>query len=191
MGGHGESQDRRALAPHESDPKALCKPSKVDLKCHPSFGLVLSDGSPVDNRYRACTRRTCHTDSLQISNGYSAPSGLVYVGWSINIKCNTGYVLTAEEGGSATPSCREDCAFEKPYSCRAVQCQAGSIDPNGIVFRNGKQKLIGQDEIFFDEYVRVTCNHGYMASDSAHSHNEACKVSYTRECLADGTLSNR
>ena len=47
------------------------------------------------------------------------------------------------------------------------------------------------DHLEYDEYVRVTCNHGYMASDSAHSHNEACKVSYTRECLADGTLSNR
>ena len=47
------------------------------------------------------------------------------------------------------------------------------------------------DRIEYDEYVRITCNHGYMASDSAHAHGEACKVSYIRECQADGTLTNR
>lgn len=47
------------------------------------------------------------------------------------------------------------------------------------------------DRIEYDEYIRVTCNHGYMASDSAHGPKEACKVSYVRECQADGTLSNR
>lgn len=190
MGGNSEVQTRRALAPH-SDPKALCQPNTVELKCHPSFGLVLSDGSPADNHYRACTRRTCHTDSLQVSNGYARPSGLVYVGWSVNVRCNAGYVLTREEGGTATPSCREDCAFDKAYSCQPVQCQAGNIDPNGVVSRNGQQTLTGQDRIEFDEYVRVTCKHGYMASDSAHGPKEACKVSYMRECQADGTLSNQ
>jgi len=39
--------------------------------------------------------------------------------------------------------------------------------------------------------VRITCNHGFMASDSAHAYGEACKVSYIRECQADGTLTNR
>jgi hypothetical protein len=192
VGGGTEFHERRALAPfHSSEPEAMCKPNKVELKCHPTSGLVLSDGSPVERHYRACTRRTCHTDSLQLQNGYTTPSGLVYVGWSVNVRCNAGYVLTAEDGGSATPSCKEDCGFEKAHSCQAVKCTAGSIDPNGNIFRNGQQKLLPQDLIAFDEYATVTCNHGYMASDSAHAHGEACKVSYIRECQADGTLTNR
>jgi len=77
----------------------------MELSCHPTSGLVLPDNSPLQvmhasprfdayvlsflfaNRtqgrqahYGACTRKTCHTDSLDIQDGYTEPVGQVVVG---------------------------------------------------------------------------------------------------------------
>jgi hypothetical protein len=185
---------RRALAvighrpAHLLPVQAQCKPTKLELTCHPHAGLVASDGS--EQTLRACNPRTCHTDALVIPNGRTSPQGFVYVGWEVRIECNAGYELDADSGGSAAPKCRDDCGFEAPASCAPVKCPVAGIAPNGVVLRGEQPASSNHAYISFDEYVRVTCNHGYMASDSAHVYNEPCKLSYIRECLADGSLSN-
>lgn len=174
---------------------AVCAPQKVELSCHPTSGLVLSDNSPLEKHYGACAKIACHTDSLHIHNGYvdSSP-GLVLVGESVNIRCNAGFELKYDSSKSARPRCNAGCNFDPPRICERKKCYTFSIDPNGRVQRMGQPAAVRPtklDRLEYDDYVRITCNHGYMASDSAHIYNEACKVSYIRECQADGSLSNR
>jgi hypothetical protein len=188
---------RRALAVIAQRPahlileKAQCAPTRLELTCHAHSGLVTSDGT--EQTLRACNPRTCNTHALNIPNGRTSPEGyeFVYVGWKVEILCNTGYKLD-DSGGSAVIKCQDDCGFDAaPASCAPVKCPIDGVDPNGIAVRE-EQLPTSSDRAYitFDEYVRVTCNHGFMASDSAHVYNEPCKVSYIRECLADGSLSN-
>ena len=170
------------------------KQNTMELRCHPSYGLVPSDGLASGAEFRACTRQTCHTDSLKIENGVALPSGPINIGSSVSISCNAGYQLdSAAAGGSAAPKCREH-GFDSPLKCKRIQCQISNIDPHGVV--TGVEpapvlpaSLTAPDFIAFDQYVRVTCNHGYMASDSDHAYGQPCRVSYVVECQADGNLS--
>ena len=172
----------------------VCAPQKVEVSCHPSSVLVLSDNSPVDQHYRACAKIACQTDSLYIHNGYvDAAPGLVAVGDSVRIRCNTGFELEPDSAKSSNPRCQSSCAFDPPQTCKRKKCYTFSIDPNGRVQQMGQPAAVYPtklEPLEYDQYVRITCNHGYMASDSAHTYNEACKVSYIRECKADGSLSN-
>lgn len=173
---------------------AVCAPQKVEVSCHPSSVLVLSDNSPVEKYYRACAKIACHTDSLYIHNGYvEAAPALVAVGDSVRIRCNTGFELKYDSAKSSNPRCQSSCAFDPPQTCERKKCYTFSIDPNGRVQQMGQAVAVYPtklEPLEYDQYVRITCNHGYMASDSAHTYNEACKVSYIRECRADGSLSN-
>ena len=100
------------------------KQNTMELRCHPSYGLVPSDGLASGAEFRACTRQTCHTDSLKIENGVALPSGPINIGSSVSISCNAGYQLdSAAAGGSAAPKCREHCGFDSPLKCKRIQCQ--------------------------------------------------------------------
>jgi len=189
---------RRALAvitqrpAHLIPEKAQCAPTRLELTCVPHSGLVDSDGT--EQTLRACNPRTCNTRALNIPNGRTSPEGyeFVYVGWKVEIVCNEGYKMDTDSGGSGVLKCQDDCGFDAaPASCAPVKCPIDSVDPNGLAVRE-EQLPTSSDRAYitFDEYVRVTCNHGFMAGDSAHVYNEPCKVSYIRECLADGSLSN-
>ena len=177
------------LAPAAAGTGAQCagSPDKVVLACHPDLELpVLADGRAFDT-YKACVERTCNTNSLNISNGVASPQGDIPRGGVAKIVCDPGYELSNSANTSASPECRDDCTFDAPASCIKRSCPTTFADPNGMA-RGGDQN--GRNFIHFDEYVRITCNHGYMANDSSHVYNEPCKVSYTRECGADGMLSN-
>jgi len=96
---------------------------------------------------------------------------------------------------SAQPTCVDGCVFEAMDSCVPVKCREPfKHPPNGVLSGGSMAALdrlaLNRNYLEYDEYVKITCNHGYMASDSAHSYWEPCKVSYIRECLADARLSN-
>jgi hypothetical protein len=78
---------------HVVDANALCTPRKLDFKCHPVSGLVLSDASSSDIPYHYCAQQACHTDSLHIHNGVAFNPGFVSVGWSLVRLClSCGYM---------------------------------------------------------------------------------------------------
>ena len=176
-------------------PPPVCAPAKIDLACGPGSEIVTMDGSPARNEFRHCVPRYC-SDLPVVADGTAAPVSpidwngkkVVAKGDAAQISCNAGYALAGS--GSAQPRCLDGCRFETPDTCVPIKCAESFQDPNGVVNGGPLVALPDRSYLEFDEYVRITCNHGYMASDSSHSHSEPCKVSYVRECRADGSLTN-
>jgi len=184
-----------AGALHDEAP--ICPPAAMELACSPSAQIVTQDGTPVSEEFRACAPRYC-TEMPYVKHGTVTPmkativegQARVAAGEAVRISCDRGYELSGALGVSAQPKCVDGCTFEEHDVCVPKKCMQPFQDPNGVVVGGPLEELASRNHLEFDEYVRITCNHGYMASDSAHGSNDVCKVSYMRECLADGSLTH-
>jgi hypothetical protein len=186
-------QMRDVGALHDDAP--TCPPAAMELACSPSAEIVTPDGTPVGKEFRACAPRYCtqmphveHGTVTAIKTTNVDSRAAVASGDAVRITCDTGYELSGAQGRSAQPKCVDGCTFEQHEVCVPKKCMQPFQDPNGVVVGGPIDDLATRNYLEFDEYVRITCNHGYMASDTSHSSHEVCKISYVRECLSDGTL---
>jgi len=183
-----------ASAMHNVTP--MCAPTKMDLSCSPLKEIVTPDGTPAKNEFRVCSPRYC-TELPVVKHGTVTAltpimsKGKLHVirGEAVRITCNTGYELAGGAGASAVPICTDGCTFQTHDVCVPKKCVHAFQDLNGVVSGGVMTEPTHRSYLEFDEFVRITCNHGYMASNSLHAYQEPCKVSYVRECQQDGTLS--
>lgn len=182
----------------------VCSPAEIDLACNPAAEIVTMDGTPARDEFRYCVPRYCSVPLVTYNGvraGIATPIApvnlngvqVVAKGDAVQITCDPGYMLAGT--ASAQPTCVDGCVFEAMDSCVPVKCREPfKHPPNGVLSGGSMAALdrlaLNRNYLEYDEYVKITCNHGYMASDSAHSYWEPCKVSYIRECLADARLSN-
>lgn len=198
---------------HAPDDAAQCAPTKVELACNPLAEIVSSDtGSRAKGEYKYCVPRVC-VDPPVVEHGaiIRDPDTKEYrVGDEIEIRCDAGFEIAA--GFTARSKCTKNCVFDTPpMICVPKKCKESWQDPKGIAtfgYVASKEREDANLDVGFgsvdltviqsrkpssleyNEYVHITCNHGYMASDSSHSTNEPCKVTYRRECRQGGTLSD-
>ena len=172
----------------ESSSALTCRQRVVDVFCHPTRGLVLPDNNPAGDM--SCAPNWCHASSLDVPHGYVNDTAQhVAVGESVVVSCNAGFEHARKAGTTSRPRCLDSCTFERPAPCVRVKCPAPSEDPNGRMQHSGSSDTHDR-MLVFGEYVRVTCNHGFMASPSEHVYGEPCQSSYISECQSDGTMSN-
>jgi len=176
----------------------VCSPGRteIELACNPAAAIVTMDGTPARDEFRYCVPRYCSVPLV----AYGTATPIAPVNWNgeqvvakgdaVRITCDPGYMLAGT--ASAQPTCVDGCQFEAMDTCVPVKCREPFQDPNGVLTGGPMAALANRNFNYleYDEYVKITCKHGYMASDSEHSYSEPCKVSYIRECLANARLSN-
>eukprot|EP00960_Hanusia_phi_P003607 107001-Hanusia_phi.AAC.3 len=137
---------------------------QVKIHCDPHYELDGREGAFRDpyclqsgewEEGQSCVRIKCKPYRPPV-NGYVFPTGEVFAGDSVAIKCDPGFMPHfGEEGAKENPACLDTRAYEPGVSCVPIMCPAYRAPQHASVTPTGPVRV--------GERVSIVCDSGYRA----------------------------
>ncbi|EKX47356.1 hypothetical protein GUITHDRAFT_137535 [Guillardia theta CCMP2712] len=137
---------------------------QVKIHCDPHYELDGREGAFRDpyclqsgewEKGQSCVRIACEPYRPPL-NGYVFPTGQVFAGESVAIKCDPGFMPHfGEEHAKENPQCLDTRAYELGVTCVPIMCPAYVAPEHASVTPSGPVQV--------GERVAIVCNRGYRA----------------------------